>query len=887
MQKVSLISASPDAKGSDAARTTEPPLSALGSSESDKIAPPTTQSGLLTCKSSTYGTPKHTTSMLPSQEPSREAVDDVYVADKDDEPLRPAPSSTAPVTRATSLSGRSRDSQYHDLRSTHSTVVLESATSLAGSLRSSYQSMRQPSKPPTSLPTTLDATNPGCGADVATSEPLPAGGLVRSLVSRLPWRSRRGRAAATAADVASTDATAAAEEPAGVPGVPVTSDTQKPSTSSDASVGAPEGGPILPQSDAVPPRTPTPPEQLDSNDSSIVPAMPKHPHVPISPEDPDGESTAHQRVSSWLEAPSDNATILSPDVSNMANPTSTMAGGVLLPPGCLQAETQLTAAVVPNGLVLETAPRAAVLLDSATGHPCMLLRVIEEGSAMLPTAAFADVRARALICSDPVQRQEMLLRAASSEVFPQTMPLCVSTGDDGPNAPPAPAAPAVCFSCGESLEETLASSTATQQSPDDAAALLAALCSLLERLHVAGYTTGGLSPASFVRALPPSATPSSRSAGPARPCDWRLLCVHTMLQQGSTAETVSPLELRWCAPEQLAAARANPQKAAVQPRPFTPPMSPLGTSPPPSMDTGPHLPVADVASDMFSLGLIVYQAATGRQYWDGYSDEEVEEALLGYTPMPHLTGSPGSTPAIVAIMPLILPLMTCRAVSRPLASETLAGVTQRFPYVSEALVPPPPQQTPEQRIAAPMGSPVRVSVKTQPITMRFALTECNQEERPCRSTPAVRIDRKWVFPIALERSYVMILCMELSSAAPVPVFPVENVTHVAVEAEIPSKPGGMLSQRLDILADDLYNGGRGALLLVPWYPQPELWAHNVKEVKVHVFAKVRPSARDLCRFRLRSVPVNSARALRWTVDVHRWCSGHATRFVPVLRTALR
>jgi len=258
------------------------------------------------------------------------------------------------------------------------------------------------------------------------------------------------------------------------------------------------------------------------------------------------------------------------------------------------------------------------------------------------------------------------------------------------------------------------------------------------------------------------------------------------------------------------------------------------------MDTGPHLPVADVASDMFSLGLIVFQAATGRQYWDGYTDEEVEEALLGKTPMPHLTGSPGSTPAITAIMPLILPLMTCRAVSRPLASETLASVMHKFPYVAEAIVVPPPKRTAAQRIADPMGSPVRIAVKTQPITMRFALAECNQEERPSRSNPAVRIDRKWVFPIAPERAYVMILCMELSEAAPVPVFPVENVTHVAVEVAVLSEPGGVMSQRLDILADDLYNGGRGALLLVPWEPLPELWSHEAKEIKVHVFAKVCP-----------------------------------------------
>eukprot|EP00892_Ulva_mutabilis_P003580 jgi/Ulvmu1/1594/UM111_0022.1 len=847
-RKASLISASPDAKGSEAARTatataTERGLSRPSSSDYDKADPLTTQSGLLTCNTSTYGTPLHTESMLPSHEPSAAAAasddgEDVYVADLDVEPLRPIPSSALPITRATSATSRSRDSQFHDVRSTQSTVVLESAAnSLAASLRSAYQSLRVPAQPPASLPTTLSAADPGCEVGMPTSEPLPTGGLVRSIVSRLPWRVRRERASATAdpgATVASSvDATAGAA--AADPSASAESDATKPSEQSTPRAQDSAAEAMLPQSDAVPPRTPTPPEREDLVAGEIVPAMPTHPHVPISPEDAEGESSAHQKVSSWLDTPSEIATNLSADASNLANPASTMAGGLLLSPGCLEAEMQLTAAVVPAGLLLETVPRAPVMLDSATGRPCMLLRVIEEGSSMLPHAAFADVRARSLICSDPVQRAEMHMRAASSDVFPKTMPLrpVAARGEGAP--PPAPA-PAVCFSCGESLEETLEMSHATQQSPEDAAALLAALCSLLERLHVTGYTTGGLSPASFVRALPPGATPSTPSTGPARPCDWRLLCVHTMLQQGSTAEPVSPLQLRWCSPEQLAAARAKPQRTHSSPRP--PAFSPLG-SPPPSMDTGPHLPVADVASDMFSLGLIVYRAATGREYWDDYSDEEVEAALLGHLPMPHLTGSPArSTPALAAVMPMLMPLMTCRAVSRPLASETLATVKQRFPYVSEALVPLPPVRTPQQQVAAPMGSPVRVSVKTQPITMRFALTECNQEERPSRSTPAVRMDRKWVFPIAPERSYVMILCMELSSAAPVPVFPVENVTHVAVEAEVPSAPGGILSQRLDILADDLYNGGRGALLLVPWEPAGDLWEHHVKEVKVHVFAKV-------------------------------------------------
>jgi serine/threonine protein kinase len=42
------------------------------------------------------------------------------------------------------------------------------------------------------------------------------------------------------------------------------------------------------------------------------------------------------------------------------------------------------------------------------------------------------------------------------------------------------------------------------------------------------------------------------------------------------------------------------------------------------------------ASDMWSLGIVLYEASSGISYWQGYNQLEITNALLGLTLLPHM-----------------------------------------------------------------------------------------------------------------------------------------------------------------------------------------------------------------------------------------------------------
>lgn len=59
---------------------------------------------------------------------------------------------------------------------------------------------------------------------------------------------------------------------------------------------------------------------------------------------------------------------------------------------------------------------------------------------------------------------------------------------------------------------------------------------------------------------------------------------------------------------------------------------------------GADAPVAR-AADLWALGLVLYELAAGRAYWQGHSDEAVVHALLGLQPLPHV-----ADPAVLAVV---------------------------------------------------------------------------------------------------------------------------------------------------------------------------------------------------------------------------------------------
>lgn len=289
---------------------------------------------------------------------------------------------------------------------------------------------------------------------------------------------------------------------------------------------------------------------------------------------------------------------------------------VTAPAHCLESEIHITALSMPAGNVLETEDRGPVILDSATGQPCTVMRMLSESSNA--------VTARVIICTYTEQCAAIEERADVCDVCPPILRLQVPVGfSDGEstatNSSTLRSAPAVCFACTETLAEEIESGT-SRASPEAAGLLLASLCALLERLHIAGYTAGGLTPDIVVRPSPCG-----------RPGDWKLLCAHSVLQQGSTAEPVAPLNIRWCAPEQMMFARATGGAFATTGMLGSMQQSgsvgSKGEKRASHVNT-PTLAIADVASDMFSLGLILYNAVTGCDYWGDFTDDQVAEVLL-------------------------------------------------------------------------------------------------------------------------------------------------------------------------------------------------------------------------------------------------------------------
>ena len=295
--------------------------------------------------------------------------------------------------------------------------------------------------------------------------------------------------------------------------------------------------------------------------------------------------------------------------------TRSQSRTVVEPTHCLEGEIHITSLSLPSGNVLHTEERGPVILDSATGQPCTVMTV--------RAAKGNDVTARVIVCTYAEQCAAIEERADVCDVCPPILPLQVPTGlADGESSATVSstlrAAPAVCFACTDTLADEIAAGT-SRSSPEAAGLLLASLCALLEQLHIAGYTVGGFTPDMVVRPTPCR-----------RPSDWKLLCAHSVLQQGSTAEPVAPLNIRWCAPEQVLFAKGAGGGAGT-----TGALSSAQQSGSAGDKSGrrasqinmPASATSDVASDMFSLGLILYQAVTGCDYWGDFTDAQVAEVL--------------------------------------------------------------------------------------------------------------------------------------------------------------------------------------------------------------------------------------------------------------------
>jgi hypothetical protein len=168
---------------------------------------------------------------------------------------------------------------------------------------------------------------------------------------------------------------------------------------------------------------------------------------------------------------------------------------------------------------------------------------------------------------------------------------------------------------------------------------------------------------------------------------------------------------------------------------------------------------------------------------------------------------------------------------------------ERFPGVMEHVsVRSSLPRGPFDHLRAASAGPVRAAATTQPVTMRFMLAERGINGAVLRSTPAVRANHKWVFPVLRGVRYHLVLCIELTDNAAVSVFPMESASHVVVEAAANGGPAGAMSQTLEIQSADAYYAGRGVLLLVPWDASEMLRSASVRELRVHLFTKVRVCA---------------------------------------------
>ena len=225
------------------------------------------------------------------------------------------------------------------------------------------------------------------------------------------------------------------------------------------------------------------------------------------------------------------------------------------------------------------------------------------------------------------------------------------------------------------------------------------------------------------------------------------------------------------------------------------------------------------------------------------------QALAGEIAMPHLSSGPAHEhPAAAVVLPLICPLLSRSAPARPLASETLAAVHERFPGVLKQVVMRTSlPRSPLDHIRYPDGKPpVRAAPHTQPVTMRFMLAQRGEDGQVMRTIPAQRLNHKWVFPVARRATYHMVVCIELADSAPVVVFPMESASHVIAEASHASAPTGAQSQTLEIQSADAYYAGRGVLLLVPWDPSELLPKAGLQEIRMHLFTKVYIFPRPAC-----------------------------------------
>lgn len=209
--------------------------------------------------------------------------------------------------------------------------------------------------------------------------------------------------------------------------------------------------------------------------------------------------------------------------------------------------------------------------------------------------------------------------------------------------------------------------------------------------------------------------------------------------------------------------------------------------------------------------------------------------------MPHLSCGPAHDhPTAAVVLPLISPLLTRSAPARPLASETLAAVHEKFPKVlKQVVVRSSIPRSPLDHIRYPDSKPpVRSVSNTQAVTMRFLLAERASDGEVLRAVPAQRSSHKWVFPVSRCIRYHMVVCIELADNASVSVFPMESASHVVAEGSNASTPTGSLSQTLEIQSADAYYAGRGVLLLVPWNPADLLTDDSMQEIRMHLFTKV-------------------------------------------------
>lgn len=219
----------------------------------------------------------------------------------------------------------------------------------------------------------------------------------------------------------------------------------------------------------------------------------------------------------------------------------------------------------------------------------------------------------------------------------------------------------------------------------------------------------------------------------------------------------------------------------------------------------------------------------------------VLQALAGEIAMPHLNNGPANdNPGAEVVLPMISPLLTRSAPARPLASETLASVHERFPGILKQVVMRTSiPRSPLDHIRYPDSKPpVRATSNTQAVTMRFMLAQRGPRSEVLQAVTAQRVNHKWVFPVSSQGQYHIVVCIELSDNAPVSVFPMESASHVVAEASNASAPTGSLSQTLEIQSADAYYAGRGVLLLVPWDPVELINDSSIQEMRMHLFTKV-------------------------------------------------